>query len=612
MSEMSETPQTPQTPDLAAAVSPVAPPPPMATAAMMDPATDTPNPAIRKTPLDVKVMAGVAKLTQSLSPTAMTLATLDWAGHLAWAPGKRLELLQLGFQQWQSLWPEMLHSSTSADTTKKKPDRRFADAAWQQWPFNVTSQAFLLSEGWWKQATTGLAGVSRHHEHVVSFMARQLHDLLSPGNYPLSNPVVLGRTLSTGGMNLAQGLSNFAQDLRRSYDGLPPLGAENFQVGKDVAATAGKVVFRNRLIELIQYSPTTDHVHPEPVLIVPAWIMKYYILDLSPHNSLIKYMVDQGHTVFCISWKNPGESEAALGMDDYLALGMEAALDAIEAIVPQKKVHAAGYCLGGTILSIANATMVRDGRDRLASMTLFTAQTDFTEPGELALFIDDSQLAMLEAQMRDVGYLQAGQMVGAFQLLNSYDLLWSRVVNEYLLGERSDMNDLMAWNADATRMPALMHAQYLRRLFLNNDLSGGRYPVRGKPVVLSDIRTPIFCVATYTDHVAPWRSVYKLHYQTPAEITFVLTKGGHNAGIVSEPGRKNRYYQIQCRPAAGTYMGPDDWLAQAPREDGSWWPTWSAWIKARSGALTQAPAMGAADKGYPVVTDAPGAFVLEK
>ncbi|HRM67022.1 MAG TPA: alpha/beta fold hydrolase, partial [Comamonas denitrificans] len=341
------------------------------------------------------------------------------------------------------------------------------------------------------------------------------------------------------------------------------------------------------------------------------WIMKYYILDLSQHNSLIKYMVSQGHTVFCISWKNPGVDEATLCMDDYLALGVEAALDAINAIVPKQKVHAAGYCLGGTLLSIANAAMARDGQDRLASMTLFTAQTDFTEPGQLALFIDDSQLAMLEAQMRETGYLQAGQMVGAFQLLNSYDMLWSRMVSEYLLGERGKMIDLMAWNADATRMPALMHAQYLRLLFLNNDLAGGRYPVRGKPVVMADVRTPIFCVATYTDHVAPWRSVYKLHYMTPAELTFVLTKGGHNAGIVSEPGRKNRYYQILKREVGGQYLSHEDWLQQAPREEGSWWPTWSNWLKERSsGPAVTPPTLGSKD--YPVLMDAPGEYVLEK
>lgn len=580
-----------------------------ATAVSPNPATETPNPAIRKTPLDIKVLANVARLTGSVSPMSLFLAMADWAGHLAWAPGKRLDLLSMAYVQAQALWQE---ARSQGGAPEGKPDRRFADPAWQNWPFNLLSQAFLANEAWWQAATTGIPGVSRHHEHVMSFMARQMLDLFSPGNYPLTNPVVLQKTLETGGANLAQGMRNFILDLERQTNGHPPAGTENFVVGQDVAVTPGKVVYRNALIELIQYAPSTEKVHPEPVLIVPAWIMKYYILDLSPHNSLVKYLVDQGHTVFCISWKNPGIAEASLGMDDYLALGVEAALDAINAIVPEQKVHAAGYCLGGTLLSIANAAMARDGQERLASMTLFTAQTDFTEPGQLALFIDDSQLAMLEAQMRDTGYLTAGQMVGAFQLLNSYDLLWSKMVNEYLLGEPARMNDLMAWNADATRMPALMHAQYLRRLFLNDDLSEGRYPVRGKPVVLSDIRTPTFCVATVTDHVAPWRSVYKLHYLTPAEITFVLTKGGHNAGIVSEPGRPRRDYQMQERPAGGNYVSPDDWLQQAPRHEGSWWTAWSAWLQARSGAPVKPPRLGAAQKGYAPLMDAPGTYVLEK
>ncbi len=374
--------------------------------------------------------------------------------------------------------------------------------------------------------------------------------------------------------------------------------------------TPGKVVLRTPLMELIQYAPTTGQVRPEPVLIVPAWIMKYYILDLSPHNSLVRYLVGQGFTVFCISWKNPGSAEAGMGMDDYLQLGFFAALDAIGAIVPGRKVHAAGYCLGGTLLSIANAAMARDDDERLASMTLFCAQTDFTEPGELALFIDEGEVSLLEAQMAETGYLTAGQMAGAFQLLRSYDLLWSRMVGEYLMGERPPMNDLMAWNADTTRMPARMHSQYLRQLFLNDALSEGRYLVGGRPISLSDLRTPSYCVATLTDHVAPWRSVHKLHYLTSVELRFVLTNGGHNAGIVSEPGRPHRHFQALDRPAYENYIAPDDWLQRAPRHEGSWWPDWSAWLQARSGAPVAPPPLGNA--ACPALCDAPGSYVLEK
>src|SRR5690606_17580068 len=282
------------------------------------------------------------------------------------------------------------------------------------------------------------------------------------------------------------------------------------------------------VMELIQYAPQTDKVHPEPVLVIPAWIMKYYVLDLSPHNSLVRYLVENGYTVFCISWKNPGEEERDLGMDDYIKQGIIAALDAIQAIVPKSKVHATGYCLGGTLLAIGAAALARDGQvDRLASLTLLTAQVDFSEPGEISLFIDESQVSMLEAEMELAGYLRADQMAGAFQMLRSYDLLWSKMVQEYLMGERQQLNDLMAWNADATRMPARMHAQYLRRLYLNNELSASRYPVNGRAVTLANLTLPTFCVGTVTDHVAPWHSVYKLHDYCPAEITFVLTNGGH-------------------------------------------------------------------------------------
>ncbi|MCE4372388.1 alpha/beta fold hydrolase, partial [Xanthomonas hortorum pv. hederae] len=352
---------------------------------------------------------------------------------------------------------------------------------------------------------------------------------------------------------------------------------------------------------------------PEPVLVIPAWIMKYYILDLSPHNSLVKYLVDQGFTVFCLSWKNPDVEDRDLDMDDYLDLGFHAALDAVKAIVPGPKVHAAGYCLGGTLLAIAAAAMARDDRsEELASLSMFAAQTDFSEPGELALFIDESQVALLEAQMAQTGYLRGDQMAGAFQMLRSYDLLWSRLVNDYLLGERRPMNDLMAWNADTTRMPARMHAQYLRRLYLDDDLSEGRYPVKGRPVSLGGVTLPVFNVGTVTDHVAPWRSVYKLHYLTPAEITFVLTSGGHNAGIVSEPGHPRRQYQIRTRAAGGEYLAPDDWAEAAPRQQGSWWHEWRDWLQARSGKPVRPPGIGAPEQAYAAVADAPGDYVKQK
>ena len=569
-------------------------------------------------PIDIKMRAALADATASMSPQSILLAWLDWASHLAISPGKQAELSALALAQASALAGYLreclMDGPGGAHDCIEPPalDRRFAAEEWRRWPFNLWHQAFLLNQRWWEEATRGVRGVDPHHENVVAFAARQWLDMFSPGNQLLTNPVALKRTVGEGGANLLRGQSILADNVQRLLAGRPPAGAEDLVVGRDVAATPGKVVLRNRLIELIQYVPATRKVHPQPVLIVPAWIMKYYILDLSPHNSLVKYLVDQGHTVFCISWKNPGAGERDLGMDEYLDLGFRAALDAVNAIVPKRKVHATGYCLGGTLLAIAAAAMARDGDDRLASLSLFTAQTDFSEPGELALFIDESQVALLEAQMQEKGYLGAEQMAGAFQMLRSCDLLWSRMVNEYLLGERRPMNDLMAWNADATRMPAKMHAQYLRRLFLGDDLSEGRYPVAGKPVSLSDIDVPVFCVATQTDHVAPWRSVYKLHYLTPTEITFVLTSGGHNAGIVSEPGHPRREYQIRTRPTGENYMPPDDWVRRSPQHEGSWWPAWSAWLAAHSGARSEPPALGAPEGGYPALEDAPGRYVHEK
>lgn len=569
--------------------------------------------------INVQARATLAGLTSSLSPQSGVLAWLDWVSHLALAPGKQSELCELALRQASDLagyLRQCLLAGPGEPHACIEPparDRRFADPEWRHWPFNLWHQAFLLNQHWWEEATRAVPGVDRHHEKVADFAARQCLDLFSPGNVLATNPVALRRTVSEGGANLQRGLRHLLDDLRRHLGGFPPAGTEDFVVGRDVAVTPGKVVLRNRLIELIQYTPTTATVHPEPVLVIPAWIMKYYILDLSPHNSLVKYLVDQGFTVFCLSWKNPDVEDRDLDMDDYLDLGFHAALDAVKAIVPGPKVHAAGYCLGGTLLAIAAAAMARDDRsEELASLSMFAAQTDFSEPGELALFIDESQVALLEAQMAQTGYLRGDQMAGAFQMLRSYDLLWSRLVNDYLLGERRPMNDLMAWNADTTRMPARMHAQYLRRLYLDDDLSEGRYPVKGRPVSLGGVTLPVFNVGTVTDHVAPWRSVYKLHYLTPAEITFVLTSGGHNAGIVSEPGHPRRQYQIRTRAAGGEYLAPDDWAEAAPRQQGSWWHEWRDWLQARSGKPVRPPGIGAPEQAYAAVADAPGDYVKQK
>jgi len=568
----------------------------------------------KASPFDRLVQAWQARFTGGLSPASLELAYFDWLLHLGNTPGKQAHLAEQAWHDALRFATYLAHSADSQTVPCLEPqpmDQRFANADWQHWPFNFLAQSFLLTESWWQSATTGIPGVSHHHEDVVSFSARQWLDMMAPSNFVLTNPEVLQATLAQVGDNLLRGMRDFMEDWQRSLSGQKPVGAEAFVPGRTVAVTPGKVIYRNRLIELIQYAPMTQDVYAEPVLIVPAWIMKYYILDLSPHNSLVKYLVDHGHTVFMISWKNPGSEDRDLGMEDYRRLGIMAALEAISTICPQRRIHAAGYCLGGTLLAIAVAAMAGEHDDRLQSMTLFATQTDFTEAGELQLFIDESQISYLENLMWDQGYLDAAQMSGAFQLLRSNDLIWSRVIHEHLLGQREPLNDLMAWNADATRLPYRMHTEYLRGLFLNNDLFEGRYRVDNRSIDLNDIRAPIFAVGTVRDHVAPWRSVYKISLLTDAEVTFLLTSGGHNAGIVSEPGHPHRNYQSATRPAHAAYVDADTWQAATATRDGSWWPTWQAWLAERSSGRVTPPGLGAPSCGYPQLADAPGSYVLK-
>lgn len=554
-----------------------------------------------------------ARLTLGISPMAVTLARLDWLLHMANSPGRQMALGQKAWIDAARLWSWTGRRIAGADEPPpfqpEPEDRRFRGDDWQRLPFAFLAQTQLALEQFWEAATCDLRGPTQQHRRQVNFLTRQDLDFLAPTNFPWTNPEVLRRTLAEGGLNFLRGWSYWLDDLYRQFTGQPPAGTEKFRPGHEVAVTPGKVVYRNHLIELIQYEPATGLVRPEPVLIVPAWIMKYYILDLSPHNSLVRYLVGQGFTVFMISWRNPGPEDRDVSFDDYRRLGPMAALDAIGRIVPERRVHTVGYCIGGTLLAIAAAAMARDRDERLASVTLFAAQTDFSEAGELMLFIDEAQLAFLEDLMWDQGVLDAWQMAGTFRLLRSRDLVWSRIIRQYLMGERPELSDLDAWSLDATRMPARMHSEYLRHLFLENRLSRGRYAVEGRPVALTDIRVPIFAVGTERDHIAPWQSVYKIRLLTDTELTFVLAAAGHNRGIVSPPGEPRRHFHIRTMPDDEPYIPPDQWPAMAERREGSWWPAWAEWLAARSGAPVPPPAMGAPDAGLPPLCPAPGTYV---
>jgi polyhydroxyalkanoate synthase len=537
-------------------------------------------------------------LANPLSPQELAPAAEDILGHLS--PAYLTEVAQSAARQW-------LRSVTANHTPLSgAEDHRFADPAWLTQPFNLLARNFMLMEQWLNHCILHTPGVDPKHAKLAAFAAQQWLDTFSPSNLPWTNPEVLRATLNQGGLNFLNGLDHFAHDMRRKYDPQAAAADQNFMVGRDVAVTPGKVVLRNELMELIQYAPSTPQVRPEPLLIVPAWIMKYYILDLKPEDSFIRYLVGRGFTVFCLSWRNPGAELAETTFDDYRRLGPMAALDAIGAICGPHRIHTLGYCLGGTLLAIAAAAMARDKDDRLASVALLAAQTDFSEPGEMQLFIDEPELDALDKIMARQGYLDSRQMAGAFSMLHARDLVWSRMVKLYLLGEDEHLNDMMAWNADATRMPYRMHSHYLRSLFLHNDLAEGRFEAGGRRVNLAAIATPIFAVGTASDHVAPWRSVFKIHRLNPGEITFLLASGGHNGGIISEPGRRHRFYRIARRPKGGAAPAPQDYVAQTEQKPGSWWPEYADWLDARSGPESAPPPMGEA------LCEVPGTYVLER
>jgi polyhydroxyalkanoate synthase len=559
--------------------------------------------------IDRLLHAMMGGMTLGISPASLLPAWQDWALHLAISPGKQIEAALKAFEKWNRLSAHVANCASRSDNTPcispLPQDRRFRSEAWQEPPFSILQQSFLLTQQWWHNVTVGVPGVAAKHEQLVEFYSRQLLDTVSPSNFPITNPDILRRTLEHGGANLVRGLVNLAEDTATAF-GLVEPPEPYFKPGGNVAVTPGDIVFRNDMIELIRYRPAASKVLAEPLLLVPAWIMKYYILDLSPHNSLVRYLVERGFEVFCISWRNPGPEQRDWSLDDYRLSGLMAALDVVSG-PGRRKVHAAGYCLGGTLLAIAAAAMARDGDDRLRSVSLLASLVDFDEPGEIGLYLDESQVAMLDDVMWAMGYLDQRQMSGAFQMLRSRDLIWSRMVRVYLMGEREEATDLMAWNADATRMPYRMHSEYLHELYLANDLARGRFEVDGRTIHLESIAAPVFAVGTTTDHVAPWRSVFKLAHLLDTDVDFILTNGGHNAGIVSEPGHPGRAFRhLACR--SGTIPpDEDDWLEACPETAGSWWFAWSDWLRSRSSGEASA---GATQNGASL-GPAPGTYVFE-
>ncbi len=565
--------------------------------------------------LDRTFRAALAQATSGVSPFALAATWMDWAVHLAVAPGRRWALATQALADAQRVGRFSAAAAVGASTEPPFPDA-FADKrcqgdAWRAFPYSAWVQGWAAAADWWRAATKDVRGVSARNTERALFMVESALAASHPSNFLATNPVVQQQALASGGATLAKGGALLLEDMTRTVNGQPPVGAEAFRPGDAVAATPGRVVFRNDLIELIQYEPTTDAVRAEPVLFVPAWIMKYYILDLSPHNSLVRWLTEQGFTVFMISWRNPTPEQRDFGLDDYRTQGVMAAMDVVSAVRPGVRMHAAGYCLGGTMLTIAAAQMARDGDDRIASLTLLAAQIDFEEAGELLLFIDEPQVAYLEDLMWEQGVLEGDQMSGAFTMLRAEDLVWSNAMRTYLLGERTPMIDLMAWSQDKTRMPYRMHSQYLRQLFLENQFTSGRFCVDGRVAAVRDIDADMFVVGTEKDHIAPWRSVFKMHLFADSEITFVLTSGGHNAGIVSEPGRpRRRHRQAQFRPE-DHYRSPDLWRDSTDPAAGSWWPAWAEWLHQRSGGWTPPPEMGAPEAGYAPTDAAPGRYVFE-
>ncbi len=519
---------------------------------------------------------------------------------------------QMGFWQdymtlWQNTARRMMGQPSEAVIAEDQKDKRFKDDAWRDNEvFDFIKQTYLLSARYMQGMAASAEGLDEKQAQKVDFYTRQFVDALSPTNFVMTNPEVLRRTAETGGENLLKGLSNLLADLERGRGNLQisMVDRSKFAVGENIAVTPGSVVFQNELMQLIQYAPTTDKVLKRPLLILPPWINKYYILDLRPKNSFIRWAVEQGHTVFICSWVNPDEGLGDRGFDDYMQLGPYAALDAIEAATGERAINVIGYCLGGTLLAATLSHMASKRDNRIKSATFFTTMVDFEEAGELSVFIDEEQLQALEEKMAKKGFLEGSEMAGTFNMLRANDLIWSFVVNNYLLGQEPFPFDLLYWNSDSTRMPANMHSFYLRRMYQQNDLiKPGGIELLGVKIDLRKIKQPTYILSTREDHIAPWKSTYRATQTYAGPIRFVLAASGHIAGVVNPPDAgKYSHWVGDSLPEQ-----PEAWLEGATELAGSWWPDWQRWVAGQDKALVVARSPG--DGSLSVIEAAPGSYV---
>jgi polyhydroxyalkanoate synthase len=550
-----------------------------------------------------------------VDPMAMGRAFMEMTARLMSDPAKLVEaqfsLWQDYMNLWQSTAKRMMGQEAEPVIAPAKDDRRFKDAAWQDnQVFDFVKQSYLLTARWLQSTVQSVEGLDEKTARKIDFYTRQFVDAMAPSNFVLTNPEVLRATMESRGENLLKGLQNLLDDLERGKGQLKikMTDLEAFEVGRNIAVTPGKVIYQNDLIQLIQYTPTTKEVAKRPLLIIPPWINKYYILDLKPANSFVKWAVDQGHTVFVISWVNPDERLAAKTFSDYLLEGPIAALDAVEQATGERTANVVGYCLGGTLLACLLACLAtKGGADRIASATFLTTLVDFKEAGELTVFIDEEQLAALEEKMNERGYLEGAEMANTFNMLRANDLIWSFVINNYLLGKEPFPFDLLYWNADSTRMPAAMHSFYLRNMYQENLLSKpGGIELNGVPIDLTKVRTPSFILSTREDHIAPWKATYVATQLYKGPVRFVLAASGHIAGVVNPPaaGKYNHWTNTGMKKFP---KSPDEWLAKAEMRPGSWWPEWQEWIAEYTD--DKVPAREPGSGKLKAIEDAPGSYV---